>query len=217
VLADEGEEGLGSLLNGLVESLGRRVAVGAEDLVLGKEHALDTTHKDTTLTVKVRVDLLLEGGLVGVTGTDGDGDGASLLHGLAGHVLPDGDRGVDTTALLEEGADGAAGTLGGAEDDVDVLGGLNTGVLVEDEGETVGEVEGLALGLHVEKENQKTRFSKNDGKRERTMRGLMSFQVWDWAASERRFMMMVPLLIASLMGKRFLPGTYENGDACQYS
>jgi hypothetical protein len=49
------------------------------------------------------------------------------------------------------------------------------------------------------------------------MRGLMSFQVWDWAASERRFMMMVPLLIASLMGKRFLPGTYENGDACQYS
>lgn len=35
----------------------------------------------------------------------------------------------------------------------------------------------------------------------------MSFQVWDWAASERRFMMMVPFSRASLIGKRFLPGT----------
>lgn len=43
----------------------------------------------------------------------------------------------------------------------------------------------------------------------------MSFQVCDWAASERRFMMMVPLLIASLIGKRFLPGTCE-GVSRQY-
>ena len=34
---------------------------------------------DTTFTVKVRVDLLLEGGLVHVTGADSDTDGDSLL------------------------------------------------------------------------------------------------------------------------------------------
>jgi hypothetical protein len=79
------------------------------------------TH-DTTLSVEVREDLLLEGRLVGVTGADGDGEGAGLLHSLAGDVLVDGDRGVDAAALLEEGADGPARTLGGDKDDVDVRG-----------------------------------------------------------------------------------------------
>jgi hypothetical protein len=41
---DEGEERLGSLLNGLVEGLGGGVSVGAEDLVLGKEHSLCVQH-----------------------------------------------------------------------------------------------------------------------------------------------------------------------------
>jgi hypothetical protein len=45
VLADQREEGLGSLLDGLVESLGGRVAVLSENLVLGEKHSLDTTHK----------------------------------------------------------------------------------------------------------------------------------------------------------------------------
>jgi hypothetical protein len=45
VFTDQGEEGLGSLLNGLVESLGGRVAVLSENLVLGEEHSLDTTHE----------------------------------------------------------------------------------------------------------------------------------------------------------------------------
>jgi hypothetical protein len=53
---------------------------------------------------------------------------------------------VDTAALLEEGADGPAATLGGDEDDVDVLGRDDLGVLLEHDGEAVGEVEGLALG-----------------------------------------------------------------------
>lgn len=109
----------------------------------------DTAHEDTTLAVEVRVDLLLKGGLVGVAGTDGDGEGASLLHGLAGDVLPDGDRGVDAAALLEESADGAARALRRAEDDVDIGGGVNTGVLLVNKGETVTEVQRLALGLQV--------------------------------------------------------------------
>jgi hypothetical protein len=38
--ADEGEEGLCRLLDGLIEGFRGRVAILAEDLVLGKEHAL---------------------------------------------------------------------------------------------------------------------------------------------------------------------------------
>ena len=142
---NEGIEGLGSLLNGLVESLAGGVAALTENLVLGEEHAVDTAHKAAALTVEVRVDLLLEGGLVEVTGADGDTEGDGLLLGLASDVLVDGERGVDTTALTEEGADGAAGALGGDEDDVNVGGDLDLGEILEDGGETVGEVEGLLL------------------------------------------------------------------------
>lgn len=62
---------------------------------------------------------------------------------LAGNVLEDSDRRVDTTALTEESADGAAGALGSDEDDVNVLRDLDLGEILEDWGETVGEVEGL--------------------------------------------------------------------------
>lgn len=89
---------------------------------LSEEHSLDTTHEDTSLSVKVREDLLLEGGLVDVTGTDGDTESDGLLLGLAGDVLVDGDGRVDTSALEEKGSDGSSGTLGGDEDDVNVLG-----------------------------------------------------------------------------------------------
>ena len=104
---------------------------------------MDTAHQATTLTVKVRVDLLLEGGLVEVAGADGDTEGDGLLLGLASDVLVDGNGGVDTAALTEEGADGAAGALGGDEDDVDVGGNLDLGEVLEDGREAVGEVESL--------------------------------------------------------------------------
>jgi hypothetical protein len=97
----------------------------------------DTAHENTTLAVEVRVDLLLKGGLVEVAGADGDTEGDGLLLGLAGDVLPDSDGRVDTTAFLEERADGAAGALGCDEDDIDVLGCLDLGVLLEDDGEAV--------------------------------------------------------------------------------
>ena len=45
VLADEGVERLGGLLNGLVERLRRGVAVLAENLVLSQEETLDSTHQ----------------------------------------------------------------------------------------------------------------------------------------------------------------------------
>lgn len=124
---------------------------------------MDTTHEDTSLSVQVREDLLLKGGLVDVTGTDGDTESDGLLLGLTGNVLVDGNGRVDTSALEEQSSDGSSGTFGGDKDDVDVLGwndlGLGdqsaltlssefgtTHVLGVDDGETVGEVEGLALG-----------------------------------------------------------------------
>jgi hypothetical protein len=140
---DQGVKRLGGLLDGLIESLRWAVAALTENLVLGEEHTVDTTHQATTLTVQVGVDLLLEGGLVHVSGTDGNTEGNSLLLGLASDVLENSDGGVDTTALTEEGADGSAGTLGGYEDDVDVGGDLDLGKVLENRGETVGEVEGL--------------------------------------------------------------------------
>lgn len=45
VLADEREKRLSGLLDGLVEGLRGRVAVLPENLVLGKEHTLDTAHE----------------------------------------------------------------------------------------------------------------------------------------------------------------------------
>jgi hypothetical protein len=120
------------------------VAALTENLVLSEEHTVDTTHQATTLAVQVGVYLLLECGLVHVSGTDADTEGDSLLLGLASNVLVDGDGGVDATALTEEGADGTAGALGGNEDDVNVGGDFDLGEVFEDRGETVGEVESLS-------------------------------------------------------------------------
>jgi hypothetical protein len=104
---------------------------------------VDTAHEAATLAVEIGVDLLLEGGLVEVAGADGNTEGNGLLLGLASHVLVDGDGGVDATALTEESADGATGALGCDEDDVDILGNLDLGEVLEDGRETVGEVQSL--------------------------------------------------------------------------
>lgn len=146
VSTDQGVKRLGGLLDGLVESLRGGVTASAEDLVLGNEETLDGAHQDTTLTVEIGVDLLLEGGLVKVAGTDTDTEGNSALLGLARDVLVNGDGSVDAATLEEEVADGSAGALGGNEDDINVLGGDDASVLGVDDGESVREVEGLALG-----------------------------------------------------------------------
>jgi hypothetical protein len=106
---------------------------------------VDAAHQAAALTVEIGVDLLLEGGLVHVAGADGHAESDGLLLGLAGDILEDGDGAVDTTALLEESADGAAGTLWCDEDDIDVGWDLNLGLVLEDGRETVGEVESLRI------------------------------------------------------------------------
>ena len=116
---------------------------------------------------------------------NGNANGRGLLLGLARDVLPDSNGRVDATALLEQRADGATGALGSDEDDVDVWRGHDLRVLLVYDGEAVREVECLALG---------------DERCQRgSCRGL--------AASESRFMMIVPRLIASSIGKSVLLAT----------
>jgi hypothetical protein len=104
---------------------------------------VDTAHQATTLTVQVRVNLLLKGGLVEVTRSNTDTQSNSLLLSLASNILENGDGGVDATAVLEESSDGTARALGGNKDDINVSWDIDLGLVLEDGGETVGEVEGL--------------------------------------------------------------------------
>lgn len=104
---------------------------------------MDTSHQATTLTVQVGVDFLLEGGLVEVTTTNTDAKSNGLLFGLASNVLEDGDGGVDTTSLTEESSDGTPRSLGCNENDIDIRGNIDFGLVLEDWGETMGEVKSL--------------------------------------------------------------------------
>lgn len=104
---------------------------------------MDTSHQTTTFSVQVRVDLLLECGLVEVTTSDTDTEGNGLLLSLAGNILENSDGGVDTTAVLEESSDSSARSLWCNEDDIDVGRNINLGLVLENWGETVGEVKGL--------------------------------------------------------------------------
>ena len=119
------------------------MALLAQDLVLGKEHAVDAAHQATSLAIEVTENLLLERRLVEVATADGDAQRNRLLLRLAGHVLVDGNGGVDTPSLTEEGPHGTAATFRGNEDDVDVGRNVDAGLRFEDRGEAVGEIEGL--------------------------------------------------------------------------
>jgi len=114
---------------------------------------VDTTHQATTLTVQVGVDLLLEGGLVKVTGTDTNTESNGLLLSLASDVLENSYGGVDTTAVTEESSDSSARSLWCNKDDIDVSWNIDLGLVLENWGETVREVESLcqlAYGHSIE-------------------------------------------------------------------
>lgn len=117
------------------------------DTVSYRRHEVndEKTHH-TTLAVQVGIHLLLESGLIHVTGANGDTNSDGLLLSLASNVLPNSNGRVDTAAFLEESTDSAAGTLRGNEDDINILWGNDMGVVLVDNRETMREVKGLALG-----------------------------------------------------------------------
>jgi hypothetical protein len=57
--------------------------------------------------------------------------------------LEDGNGRVDTTTLLEESSDSSAGSLRSDKDDIYVSWDIDLGLVLEDWGETMGEVESL--------------------------------------------------------------------------
>ena len=81
---------------------------------------MDGTHQDTTLTDEIRVDFLVESGLIQITSADTDTESDSAVLSLARDILENGEGGVDTTALLEETTDSETGTLGGNQDNIDI-------------------------------------------------------------------------------------------------
>ena len=137
---------MGGFFDGFVEGFRWGVAVFSQDIVLSQEHTVDTTHQTTSFTVQVRVDFSFESGLVDVTRTDGDSQGLGLFVGLTGDIVPDGVGRVDTTTFLEQRSDGSTGTLWSNQDDIQVLWWFDVGQVLEDWGETVGEVQSLTLG-----------------------------------------------------------------------
>lgn len=141
--ADKWVQTLSGFLDSLIECLGGRMASFPQDLVLGKEHALDATHETSTLTIQVTVDFLLKGRLVEISGADGDTESNGLLLGFASDILEDGKGRIDTATLFEETADSATGTLGGNEDDINVSGGDDTSEILVHNGETVRKVQCL--------------------------------------------------------------------------
>jgi hypothetical protein len=116
-----------------------------QNLVLSEEHSLDTAHETPPFTVQVAVHLLLKGRLVKISRADCDAESNGFFGGFAADVLEDGKGRVDAAAFFKEGADCATGALRGDEDDVDVRWGDNTGEVLVDDGESVGEVESLII------------------------------------------------------------------------
>lgn len=106
----------------------------------------DPTHENTTLSIQIRVNLLLERCLVHVARTDTNANGHSLLQRFSGDVLEDGDTGVDPASLLEQSSNSATRTLGCDEDDIDILRGNDVGQVLEDDREAVREVERFVIG-----------------------------------------------------------------------
>lgn len=105
---------------------------------------MDTSHQATTLTIQVGVDLLLECGLVQVSTSDTNTKSNGSLLCVTSDILEDGDGRVDTTTLAEKGSDGSARSLWCNEDNIDIGRNVNLGLVLEDWGETVREVESLS-------------------------------------------------------------------------
>jgi hypothetical protein len=104
---------------------------------------VNATHQATTLTVQVGVNFLLECGLVKVSRSNTNTEGNSLLLCLSSNILVNSDGGVDTTALTEKSSDSTSGSLWCNEDNIDIGWDIDLGLVLENWGETVGEVEGL--------------------------------------------------------------------------
>ena len=133
-------QALGCLFDSLVKGFARAVTSLTENLVLSQEHAVDSSHETPSFAVQVRIHLLLEGRLVEIAAANGNAECHGFLLGPTGDVPIYRNRRVDTAAFFEKRSNGAAGAFGSHQDDVDVVGHIDLGLVLEHGGETVREV-----------------------------------------------------------------------------
>ncbi len=131
------------------------MAVPAQQVVLGLHHAGQSPHENPALAGEIADDFAFEGRGEKVPGADPDSERQRFFAGLAREVLEDGKARIDAAAVEEVGAHGAAGALRRHQDDIDVRGRDDTGLVLVDDGEAVREVKrvarlqaGLDLGPH---------------------------------------------------------------------
>ncbi len=116
--------------------------LGAQQVVLRLEDALDGAHQHAALAHQVAEDFLLKGGFEEEPAADTDADRDAALARTARRVLVDGERAVDAAAVQEEPSDRRTRALRGAQDHVDVPGRHHAGLLAVNDREAVGEVDG---------------------------------------------------------------------------
>ena len=99
------------------------------------------------LTIKIRVDFLLERSLVHVPTSDCYTERNSLFFSFAGNILVYGDGRVDPSAFAEQRSDCATGAFWCDKNDVDILWYVDVGKILENWGEAMGEVQRLEVLL----------------------------------------------------------------------
>lgn len=142
--------------------------------------------------------------------TNGNTKSNSLFLSFASNVLPDGNRRVDTTAYPEKSVTFPSSLPHlSKQANKQFLNKVLT-VLPDPLGAT--RITSISAGTSTFVKSLNT--GENPWEKYKVFPfvncGLMAGQVSDWAASERRFIIIVPLLMASSSPKRFFPGTHPS-------
>src|SRR5205807_1119981 len=137
-------QALRGLLHGLIEGLRGRMAMFAQHLVLGQPQAVNRAHEHPALPGQVAEDLLLERGFKEIARADGKTACQAAVQCPARRILVDGIAAVDPLALEEEAAYGRSRTFGGYQDNVDVPGWNDTGLIAVGDAEAVRKIKRLA-------------------------------------------------------------------------
>ena len=118
--------------------------MSAQCVVLGLPHAVDGSHQNATFASEVAVNFFLESRFKQISRTHCEAEGASAFGRIASGILIYGKARVDALTFEEQAANRGARTLGGHEDDIDILAGNNKCLVGIDDAETVGEIKRLA-------------------------------------------------------------------------
>ncbi len=120
------------------------MSVLAEHLILSQEKSLNSTHKRATLTGKVAGCLALEGCLKQIARANADAKSECAVESLAGSILVDSIRRVESAAFEEHRTERGARSLRCNHDNVDILLRNTTCAVVPSDSEAMREIERIA-------------------------------------------------------------------------